>query len=123
MNINSPKPINEISMKCQKNPKALYSKYFIADKERKELITNLGDAACMLYEYYLRMASIGDVEITDTTTAGYFGWNIHKAKRNRLALVRAGWFRSARSNFSDGRKGMTYYVGKDAVMESMRGAG
>jgi hypothetical protein len=115
--------INEINIRCRKNTKAIYSKYFLSDRERRELISDIGDAACMLYEYYLRMASIGDRELSDTQVAGYFGWSKYKAKRNRLALIRAGWFRSTKGVFSDGRKLMSYYIGQDAVQESRQGRG
>lgn len=114
------KPADEISIRCRKNPKEIYSKYFISDIERKHLIKDLGDAACMLYEYYLRMAAVGNRELCDILAADYFGWNTYKVKRNRLALARAGWFRQVRSSFSDGRKGLTYYIGEEAVTESKR---
>jgi len=112
--------VDEITMKCRKNAKAIYTKYFISGRERKQLIQELGDAACMLYEYYLRMASKGDEPLTDEAASDYFGWNIHKAKRNRLALIRAGWFRQVRSTYSDGRRGMTLYIGESAVTESLQ---
>jgi hypothetical protein len=111
---------NEIVMRCRKNTKAIYSKYFISDRERREIISTLGDQACMLYEYYLRMVSVGDEELSDTNAAKYFGWNIQKAKRNRLALVRAGWFRMTKGSLSDGRKSIHYYIGEDAVKESLQ---
>ena len=81
-------------------------------------IADQSDAACMLFEYYLRMASMGDIELNDEGAADYFGWSTQKAKRNRLALKRAGWFRSARNTFNDGRKGVSYYIGTEAVQES-----
>jgi len=115
------KPADEITIRCRKNTKEIYSKYFLSDRERKELIGSLGDAACMLFEYYLRMAAKGDVELCDQHSAEYFGWNLYKVKRNRLALSRAGWFRQVRSTFTDGRRGLTYYIGEDAVRESQRG--
>ena len=114
------KRIDEINIRCRKNAKAIYSKYFLSDIERKQLIADLGDPACMLYEYYLRMASIGDVQLTDKSASEYFGWSERKAKRNRLALDRAGWFRQAKATYSDGRKAMSYYIGQDAVSESQR---
>ena len=114
------KPIDEINIHCRKNAKAIYSKYLISDRERREVITKIGDSACMLFEYYLRMASIGGLPLTDFDAAAYFGWNVHKVKRNRLALGRAGWYRSTKGSFTDGRKIMSYYIGEDAVTESLR---
>jgi hypothetical protein len=113
----------EIVIRCNKKTKAIYTKYFVSDRERRQLISSIGDAAYMLFEYYLRMASIGDQELTDDNAALYFGWSTQKAKRNRLALSRAGFFRSTNGKLSDGTKTIHYYIGEDAVSESLERSG
>lgn len=113
--------VHEINIHCRKNAKEIYSKYMISDRERRTIINSEGDAACMLYEYYLRMASKGNTPLTDQHAADYFGWTPSKVQRNRLALTRAGWFRQVRGTYSDGRKTISYYIGESAVSDSLKG--
>lgn len=109
----------EITIRCHKKNKAFHTKYYMSDAERRQIIDQVGDPACMLYDYYLRMASIGEQELTDQAAAEYFGWSEQKAKRNRLALARAGFFRSAGGRLSDGKRTIYYYIGEDAVRDSL----
>jgi len=109
--------VDEINVHCEKQDKNLYIKYYLSTAERKELITELGDAACLLFEYYLRMASIPNPEISDQRAAAYFGWSTRKAQRYRQALQREGWFDLAKYNISRNRKGVSYYIGKKAVQQ------
>tara|TARA_R110002167_G_scaffold51505_7_gene149049 strand:- start:127 stop:492 length:366 start_codon:yes stop_codon:yes gene_type:complete len=117
--MNSNKPIaDEVNIRCFKQEKALYMKYYLTSEERRNLISKTSDQACMLFEYYLRMASVQDCEITDGTAAHYFGWTTQKVKRNRLALSKEGWYKTTRYTLTDGRKGISYYIGKEAVIKS-----
>lgn len=113
--------IQEINVHCRKNAKEIYSKYMISDRERKTIIAELGDPACMLYEFYLRMASHGNVPLTDENASEYFGWKPSKVRTYRNALTNAGWFRQVRGTYADGRRSMTYYIGEEAVRESKIG--
>ena len=61
------------------------------------------------------------MDISDETTAEYFGWDSAKAKRHRQKLHNTGWFRSESFSYSGGRKGTTYYIGKEAVDASHAG--
>jgi len=109
---------DEIQVQCKKQDKAMYIKYYLSNRERKELIAACGDSACLLYEFYLRMASKTGPEpddFADSNAAKYFGWDIQKAKRNRLKLVKAKWFETANFKYFDKRKGISFYVGKDSV--------
>lgn len=109
---------DEVIVHCQKKDKALYIKYFLSDRERKELIKSCGDAACMLYEYYLRMASLTKPEpdnFSDIASAEYFGWDKQKVKRNRLKLTKAKWFDVANFKYYGGRRGVSFYVGPESV--------
>jgi hypothetical protein len=98
----------------------MHFKYYLNDDERRELIQakGIGEAGCLLFEYYLRLAAKGENEVSDDGAAWHFGWKTQKTQRLRLELTKAGWFRHVRSNYTDGRKGITYYVGKQAVRES-----
>jgi hypothetical protein len=111
--------VDEVNYHCKKKSSKLHIKYYPSDPEVREIIKSIGDAACLLFQYYCRMAAIGESCITDATIAQQFGWKEQKAKRNRLALTKAGWFRMANSRLSDGRKGISYYIGKEAVYESL----
>lgn len=109
---------DEINVHCDKKDKAMYLKYYLSAEERRSLIQEVGDAACMLYEYYLRMASIPNQVITDDMAAEYFGWNTRKVRRYRQALTNAGWYDSARYTIAKVRKGISYYIGKEAVAKT-----
>lgn len=110
--------IQEINMQVKKQDNAFYTKYYLNGNERREIITVCGDSACLLYEYYLRLAAIEDVVITDEDAANYFSWSIQKVQKTRLKLEKAGWYKSVRYTLTDGRKGITYYIGKEAVSKT-----
>ena len=112
----------EIHCICEKKDKALYIKYYLSSEERKEIL-KLGEAACLLYEFYLRMASIPQQSMEDDVAIKYFGWNIHKVRRYRQVLHKNGWFNSVRFTYTNSNKGITYYVGKNAVRQSLANKG
>jgi hypothetical protein len=113
-------PVREVNFKCQKKESKLHLKYYVSDAERRELIQTLGEPACLLFEHYLRKAGLGkgDDVLTDNDAAFHFSWDPQKAKRNRLKLTKAGWFRQMSYKSLNGRKAVTYYVGKEAVIDS-----
>lgn len=93
-----------------------HRKFYASTEERKSLIKEVKDAGFLLYEYYLMLAGVrSSDEITDEGTAKHFGWDVSKAKRIRLSLVKAGWFHQESYTYSRGRKGITYYIGKGQV--------
>lgn len=106
---------------CEKKVKSLHLKYYISFIEQAELSTKLGDAAVLLYIYYLRMASNDHPIITDETAADSLGWNIRKVRRYRGELIKEGWFRQVSYTRTDGRRGVEYHIGKAAVVASTRG--
>ena len=107
----------EVSFRSLKQNKPFYTKHYLTGAERRDLGRQAGDPGVLLYEYLLRMTSIGTENITDAGIAEYFGWDPTKAKRVRLKLTRLGWFASESYRYTGGRKGITYYVGKDAVKD------
>lgn len=112
--------IDEVNVHCDRKDKALYIKYYLSAVERRELIKTLGDPACMLFEYYLRMASIPNQIITDNLAAEYFGWNSRKVRRYRQALQQAGWYAHSKYSISKHRRGVSYYIGREAVARTRR---
>lgn len=93
-------------------------KYALRQDERKALIKETGLHGLVLFEYYLRMASVDDIELTDEGAAEYFGWNIHTARRYRRALVNTGWFHTERATTADGKSIFLYYLGKEYVTQA-----
>ncbi len=95
-------------------------KYAIRGKERIAIVEEAGVNGLVLFEYYLRMASIENVEITDRSAAEYFGWGIHTAKRARIRLQNTGWVLMDRARSARGESVYLYYLGKDEVKEARR---
>jgi hypothetical protein len=114
-------PVDEINYRCEAKETKMHFKYYLDDQERRELISTkgIGEAGCLLFEFYLRLAAKGEVHVSDAIAAHHFGWQTQKTQRLRLGLTNSGWFRQVRSTFTDGRKGITYYVGKVAVQQSL----
>ena len=108
----------QINVKIDRKPAIQYTRNYLEEEERRELIATIGDAALLLLEYYIRLAAVGDREISDEAAAQYFGWSIQKAKRNRLALQKAGWFKKDHYSIRPGLKGVTYYIGKESVVDA-----
>lgn len=93
-----------------------HRKFFASSDERRRLIKEVNDAGFLLYEYYLTLAGVGSKdEISDERTAKHFGWAVSKVKRLRTNLTKAGWFSQESYSYTKGRKGVTYYIGKEQV--------
>jgi hypothetical protein len=115
------RPTTEIRIECMQAKKPFYTKHTMTAKLRREIIKDFGDSACLLYEYYLRMATIGGVELTDQHAADYFGWSIHKTRRNRGLLTHGGHYLSQKYSYNNGRKGISYYIGTEMVRNARPG--
>ena len=100
--------------------KPFHTKYMLTAAERRKLISETSDQASMLYEYYLRMVAVAKEPLTDKSSAAYFGWTEAKAKRYRLALTAAGYFKKTQLNGKDKTIGVAYYIGKSRL--GVRGA-
>ena len=108
-------PLLEITVKMVPQNKTIYIKYHLTADERRDLVNTIGDAGVLLMEYLYRLGSVGNLQISDEHIAEYFGWNIHKAKRVRLALIKHGWFAQSKYRINHKKKGITYYIGREAV--------
>ena len=108
-------PKKEVQFRAEAKTVA-HRKFFASSNERRRLIKEVNDAGFLLYEYYLSLAGVGSKdEISDEQTAKYFGWEVSKVKRLRTNLTKAGWFSQESYSYTKGRKGITYYIGKEEV--------
>jgi len=98
-----------------RNNKIIHTKYEVTQTEREDIISSLGDAAFMLYQYYLRCASMTEVPMEDANAANYFKWSIRKVARARKLLETAGYFKKITYSSSVGKKAVTYYISKNRV--------
>ena len=94
---------------------AVQTKYEPTNEERQDIIQTLSDSAFMLFQYYLRMATIPDSIMEDINAATYFHWDISKVSRLRRALEKENYFRRITFTANSGKKSTTYYIGKDIV--------
>lgn len=106
----------EIHFIAQANQYRSFRNYYVTDRERRDLISEVKETGLVLFEYLLSLVKKDDAEeITDKSIATYFGWDTAKAKRIRQSLIKKGWYRSESFTYSSGRKGTTYYLGKYQV--------
>jgi len=92
-------------------------KYALTNTERKQLIKECGVNALVLFEYWLRLSSVGDQEFSDVGAADYFGWSEATAKRHRLRLINNGWFAAIKTR-GKGTEVTVHYLGKLEVQKS-----
>jgi hypothetical protein len=109
------KPVNKYKYVREKNREAFAMKYSLRRDERIALIEDAGLHGLVLFEFYLRLASIEDIEISDQAAADYFGWNLHTARRYRRLLVKKDWIHTEKAKLSNGHKIVLYYLGKEEV--------
>ena len=101
-----------------KRGRVSHSKFEVSKKEREDILSNLGDSALLLYQFYLRMASIPDASMEDSDAAIYLLWNIRKVRRIRKQLENEGYFRKITYRANSGKKVCTYYISKESVDKS-----
>ena len=88
--------------------------YLTLDNKR-ELMSECGDAATILFEFYLSKAGIEEYEYADDKAARALGWSIRKVQETRKKLTRAGYFKQRTGRYSNGGKIITTYLGKAMV--------
>ena len=98
--------------------KAKQKKYmYLTLENKKTIITECGDAALILLDYFYLKANVPNFKHTDEKASYSLGWSTRKAKDIRLKLTKAGYFHQATARYPDGRKITTTYLGKDSVKE------
>jgi len=110
------KVIKEYPTRAKKSTRKSTTMY-LKLTEKKELIQECGDAALILYEYWLLKAGIPDFQFTDYKSAKALGWSQSKATQIRLKLTKADYFHEASARYTDGRHVTTSYLGKEMVKE------
>ena len=88
---------------------------YLTEKERREVILDVGDNALILYEHYINKGNIKDYEFTDLKNANALGWKESKAKRLRWILQQNGYIHTAVFTHSTTRRVTHTYIGKDNV--------
>ena len=113
---------NQIHFQTGKKRQKVWVTKYLTAEERRQMIKSCGDAAVLLFDYYLKMASLNEPEEVDDDKASlYFGWTRQKAQRLRIRLTKAGWIDRTRYTLNNGNKGITYYIGKEAVTAYRQG--
>ena len=100
---------------CTQSNKAFHTKWHLRPEQKRALISSTSDQGCLMYEYFLKMVDVPNVELTDKAIGDYFGWKKHKVKMHRLLLQNAGYFHVEKIKSNAGRAGYVYHVGLDAV--------
>ena len=106
---------------CTQSNKAFHTKWHLRPEQKRALIASTSDQACLMYEYFLKMVDVPNVELTDKAIGDYFGWKKHKVKMHRLLLQGAGYFHVEKIKSNAGRAGFVYHVGLDAVSSHLAG--
>ena len=86
------------------------TKMYLRLQDKKEVMDKCGDAALILYEFYVSKAGTPDYPFSDDLAAKALGWNVHKIKRNRLALAKSNYFKQINGKLNDGRKVTVTYL-------------
>lgn len=81
--------------------------------DKKRLIIECGDAAYLLFDYWLSVSGQYDGVLTDTKAAQNLGWKTTKVKRVREKLQRFGWYKATKyPAANDGTRMIRYDLGK-----------
>lgn len=84
-------------------------------EDKKNLMAECGDAATILFEYYLSRAGMEEYEYTDAKSAAALGWSVRKVEETRKKLTKAGYFFQQYGRYNTGAKIITTYLGKEPV--------
>lgn len=95
--------------------KPFYTKYALEQDERRALVQDVKLTGLALFEYYLRMASIENVVLSDSDASAYFGIPAGTLKKYRRALTKTGWILFEKTRMPSGRVIHIYHLGKEEV--------
>ena len=105
----------EYTIKADKQSRRKSTTMYLTTKEKKQLITECGDAGLILMDYYYSKAGVPNFEYTDNKSATALGWTERKVQTSRLKLTKNHWYYEASGRYSDGRFIKTFYLGKETV--------
>jgi len=100
-----------------KRSKKKVTTMYLTQQEKRELIKECGDAALILFEFYLSKAGAPDYQYTDEKSGIALGWSTRKSKDVRLKLTKTGYFYEATARYGDGRHVTTTYLKKETVRD------
>lgn len=86
------------------------TKMYLRLQDKKEVMTKCGDAALILYEFYVSKAGTPDYSFSDELAAKALGWSVQKVKRTRLILTKSNFFKQVQGKLNDGRKITVTYL-------------
>jgi hypothetical protein len=104
-----------LKQKSKRRPTSMYLRL----EDKKELMAECGDAATILFEYYLSKAGMEEYEYTDSKVSNALGWSLRKVQETRKKLTKAGYFFQQFGRYNKGNKIITTYLGK-AQVESIK---
>jgi len=94
---------------------------YLTWKEKVKLMKECGDAAVILLEFYMSKAGLPGYVYSDEKSAKSLDWTIHKVKKVRLKLQRANYYNlEIISDYRRKVKSKMFYLGKDAVLNSLQ---
>ena len=79
------------------------TKMYLTLADKVALMTECGDAAMILYEFYISKAGVAGYTYADATVSFALKWSTSKVKKNRLRLIKAGYFKQVSGKLSDNR--------------------
>ena len=109
---------NIVTYMRERTKKGFYVNYALTQEEREDLIKECGINGLVLFEYYLRMASIGNVELNDKDAAKYFCQVESTITRWRRSLINKGFVHIDKFHHPHTKQqSIVYYLGRDQVEE------
>ena len=94
------------------------SKVYLKLEDKREIMSDIGDAALILFEYYLSKSGTPNFDYSDKKAANALGWTIRKVLDVRLKLTKAGYFLQRKGKYNDGSLIVTTYLGKEEVSKT-----
>jgi len=110
---------NYITRSIKQKSKRRPTSMFLRLEDKKDLMKECGDAAMILFEYYLSKAGLENYEYTDQKCGLALGWSTRKVQETRLKLSRAGYFLQRKGKLQGGTVIFTY-LGKDKVKNQLK---
>ena len=86
-------------------------------QDKVEVMRKCGDAALILYEFYINKASLDSYAFSDEDAAKALAWNIHKIAKNRRKLVDNSYFLQVSGRLTDKRKITVTYLEPKLINE------
>ena len=87
--------------------------YYLTLEEKREVMTDCGDSAVILYEFYISKGGVDDYDFSDGKAGRALGWTDSKVQRIRLVLEKKHFFRKLKDHNT-----WIVYIGKDQVDKS-----